>query len=152
MSKAKATAMYKKLVEALESHYDNETKTNTDLVQIGKVIFKPLGDNVFRNSDYDFNQMHGKYSIVNTDNGIGIHWVSVYQEHDKVYVWDSFGRDIKKLMSEFCMRARTQGYTIVKANKRYDHEQETNQSDCGLRSLAWLLLCESKGVKTATLV
>ena len=46
MSKASATSMYKKPVEALVSHYDNETKTNTDLIQIGKVIFEPLGNNV----------------------------------------------------------------------------------------------------------
>ena len=152
MSKARSTNMYKKLVEALEDHYDNETKTNTDLIKIGKVIFRPLGDNVFRNSDYDFNRMNNEYSIINTDNGTGVHWVSVYQERNKVYVWDTVGRDNKKVMPEFHARARTQGYTIVNANKHYDHEQETNQSDCGIRSLAWLILCESKGVKTATLV
>ena len=152
MSKAKATAMYHKLVDALEDHYDNESKTNTDLIQIGKVIFKPLGNNVIRNADYSFDKMDGEYSIINTDNGQGIHWTGVYQYHKKVYVWDSFGRDIKQLMPEFVQRARTQGYDIIKANKHYDNEQEANQSDCGLRSLAWLILAESKGIKTATLI
>ena len=152
MSKAKATNMYKKLVEALVSHYDNETKTNTDLIQIGKVIFEPLGNNVIRNADYDFDKMHGEYSIINNDNGVGQHWLAVYQEHDKVYVFDKFGRDIKKLMPEFAKRAKVQGYNIVKANKHYDNEQEANQSDCGLRSLAWLILAESKGIKTAALI
>ena len=152
MSKAKATAMYKKLVEALESHYDNETKTNTDLIQIGRVIFEPLGNNVIRNADYDFNRMDDKYSIINNDNGVGEHWLAVYQERHSVYVFDTFGRDMKILMPEFHARARTQGYTIINANKKYEHEQEANQSDCGLRSLAWLILAESKGIKTATLI
>ena len=109
--------MYKKLVEALESHYDNETKTNTDLIQIGRVIFEPLGNNVIRNADYDFNRMDGEYSIINTDNGAGVHWTSVYQDRHNVYVWDSFGRDIKKLMPEFAKRAKTEGYNIITANK-----------------------------------
>ena len=152
MNKANATMIYNKLVDALTTHYDNETKTITDLIQIGKVIFRPLGDNVMRNADYDFNCMDGKYSIINNDNGVGQHWLAVYQERNKVYVWNTFGRDIKKLMPEFHARGKAQGYDIIKANKKYEHEQETNQSDCGLRSLAWLILCESKGVKTATLV
>ena len=152
MNKAMATNMYKKLVEALVSHFDNETKTNTDLIQIGRVIFKPLGNNVMRNADYSFDKMAGEYSIINTDNGQGVHWISVYQERHSVYVWDSFGRDIKKLMPEFAKRAKVEGYNIITANKRYDHEQEATQNDCGLRSLAWLILAKSKGIKTATLV
>ena len=102
-----------------------------------------------RNADYDFNRMDGEYSIINTDNGVGIHWVSVYQYHNKVYVWDSFGKDIKTLMPEFHARARAQGYNIIKANKKYEHEQEVNQNDCGLRSLAWLILAERKGIRFA---
>ena len=146
MNKARATDMYNKLVDALETHYDNETKTNIDLVNIGKEVFEPLGHNVMRNSDYAFEDMHGEYSIVNTDNGTGIHWTSVYQEHDKVYVFDTFGRDIKKLMPEFAKRSRTNGYIIVNANSKYDHEQEDVQNDCGLRSMAWLILTHSKGI------
>ena len=152
MSKASATSMYKKLVEALVSHYDNETKTNTDLIQIGRVIFEPLGNNVIRNADYSFDKMDGEYSIINTDNGQGIHWTAVYQERNNVYVWDSFGRDIKKLMPEFAKRAKVQGYNIITANKRYDREQEATQNDCGLRSLAWLILAKSKGVRFASLI
>ena len=144
--------MYKKLVAALESHYGNETKTNTDLIKIGSAVFAPLGNNVVRNADYDFNRMDGKYSIINNDNGVGEHWLSVYQERHSVYVFDTFGRDMKILMPEFHARARAQGYSIINANKKYEHEQEANQSDCGLRSLAWLILAESKGIKTATLI
>ena len=144
--------MYIKLVSALTSFYNCNSKTNTELIQIGKSIFNPLGNNVMRNADYDFTRMDGKYSIINTDNGVGEHWLSVYQDHNNVYVWDSFGRDIKKLMPEFAKRAKVEGYNIITANKRYDHEQEATQNDCGLRSLAWLILAKSKGIKTATLV
>ena len=67
-------------------------------------------------------------------------------------MFDTFRRDIKTLMPEFHTRARTQGYNIIKANKKYEYEQGVKQNDCGLRSLAWLILAESKGIKTATLV
>ena len=152
MSKAKATTMYNQLIKALETHYNNEMKTNIELVKIGKEVFEPLGDNVFRNADYDFEEMHGEYSIINTDNGVGVHWTAVYQEHDKVYVFDTFGRDIKKLMPEFAKRAKVQGYNIITANKRYDHEQKATQNDCGLRSLAWLILAHSKSIRFASLI
>ena len=152
MSKAKATMIYNKLINALVTHYDNETKTNTDLIRIGEAVFTPLDDNVMRNADYDFNKMDGEYSIINNDNGAGEHWLAVYQEGRSVYVFDTFGRDIKTLMPEFHARARTQGYNIIKANKKYEHEQGVKQNDCGLRSLAWLILAESKGIITATLV
>ena len=152
MSKSKATMIYNKLINALVTHYDNETKTNTDLIRIGEAVFTPLDDNVMRNADYDFNKMDGEYSIINNDNGAGEHWLAVYQEGRSVYVFDTFGRDIKTLMPEFHARARTQGYNIIKANKKYEHEQGVKQNDCGLRSLAWLILAKSKGVKTATLV
>ena len=105
MSKAKATTMYNKLIKALESHYNNEMKTNIELVKIGKEVFEPLGDNVMRYADYDFEEIHGEYSIINNDNGQGEHWLSVYQEHNKVYVFDTFGRDIKTLMPDFAKRA-----------------------------------------------
>jgi hypothetical protein len=49
-------------------------------------------------------------------------------------------------MPEFHKRARTNGYIIFKANSKYDREQEEVQNDCGLRSLAWLILTQSKGI------
>jgi hypothetical protein len=146
MNKAAATRMFNELVNALTTHYDNETKTNTELIIIGKEIFKPLKNNVMRNADYDFDRMHGQYSIVNTDNNEGVHWVGVYQEHNNVFVFDTFGRSIIKLMPEFHKRARTNGYIIFKANSKYDREQEEVQNDCGLRCLAWLILTQSKGI------
>ena len=130
MNKQNITSMYNKLVSALTSFYNCNSKTNTELIQIGRVIFEPLGDNVMRNADYDFNRMDGEYSIINTDNGVGEHWLSVYQERNSVYVWDSFGRDIKKLMPEFAKRAKVKGYNIINANKKYEHEQEVKQNDC----------------------
>ncbi len=62
---------------------------------------------------YDFDKMGDEYSIINTDNAEGVHWTSVYQEHNKVYVFDTFGRDIKKLMPEFAKRAKMEGYNII---------------------------------------
>lgn len=146
MNKATATRMFNELVDALANHYDNDTKTNIELIAIGNEVFKPLKNNVMRNADYDFYKMSNQYSIVNTDNNEGVHWVGVYQERNNVYVFDTFGRNIISLMPEFHKRARTNGYIIFKANGKYEHEQEDVQNDCGLRSLAWLILTHSKGI------
>ena len=152
MNKQNITSMYNKLVSALTSFYNCNSKTNTELIQIAKSIFKPLGNNVMRNADYSFNNMDGKYSIVNTDNGVGEHWVSVYQERNNVFVFDTFGRKINILMPEFEKRARINGYIVYNANKKYEREQKEEQNDCGLRCLAWLILTHSKGIKTVLLL
>ena len=152
MNKQNITSMYNKLVSALTSFYNCNSKTNTELIQIAKSIFKPLGNNVMRNADYDFTRMDGKYSIINTDNGVGEHWVSVYQERNNVFVFDTFGRKINILMPEFEKRARTTGYIVYNANKKYEREQKEEQNDCGLRCLAWLILTHSKGIKTVLLI
>jgi hypothetical protein len=148
MNKEHATIMYNKLVDALTDHYNGNTKTNTDLIRIGTEVFLPLKNNVMRNADYDFNYMADKYSIVNTDNNAGVHWVGVYQERNNVYVFDTFGRKINTLMPEFHKRAKLNGYIIFNANKKYEHEQKETENDCGLRALAWLILTKAKGIKT----
>ena len=67
--------LFKQLVSMITSVYGNEVTSNEDLIQIGRDVFKPLGNNVVRNADYDFKRMNGKYGIINIDNGPGIHCV-----------------------------------------------------------------------------
>ncbi len=152
MNKQNITSMYNKLVSALTSFYNCNSKTNTELIQIAKSIFKPLRNNVMRNADYDFSKMSNHYSIVNTDNGAGVHWVGVYQERNNVYVFDTFGRKINILMPDFVKRARTNGFNVYNANKKYEREQKEEQNDCGLRCLAWLILTHSKGINVTKII
>ena len=62
--------LFYSLVSAIDAVYGSSMKTNIELIDIGAQIFPQLGHNVIRNADYDFEKMKGKYSIVNTDNGV----------------------------------------------------------------------------------
>ena len=145
--------LFKQLVDVITSVYGNAVTSNEDLIAIGRSVFKPLGNNVIRNCDYDFKRMNGKYGIINIDNGPGIHWCSTFQSGRVITVFDSFDRRIQRLMVEFCTRAKREGY-IVKQTKDKNHrrEQRDEQSDCGQRCIAWLILSKAMGVEFASLI
>ena len=89
------------------------------------------------------------YSILNNEasfEGNGVHWVGVFQDGNKLYIYDSFGR--KHIMDRFCNEMEKQGYKCRYINKKTD--QQTNQMDCGLRSLLWLLFVHRYGIKQAS--
>ena len=145
--------LFKQLVDVITSVYGNAVTSNEDLIAIGRSVFKLLGNNVVRNADYDFKRMNGKYGIINIDNGAGIHWCSTFQRGRVITVFDSFDRRIERLMADFCTRAKREGY-IVKQTKDKNHrrEQRDEQSDCGQRCIAWLILCKAMGVEFASLI
>ena len=74
---AESQKMFDKLVRVLETFYDDQMKTNFDLIAIGKAIFPELQDNVVRNLDVDLSRPP-RYMIVNTNNSVGLHWVCTH--------------------------------------------------------------------------
>ena len=80
--------------------------------------------------------------IVNTDNHTrpGIHWCCLFIYQDKIYFYDSFGRDYK-ILSPFWYTKRW-----INTNKtRVD--QSINEYDCGARSVAWLFTFQKYKLK-----
>ena len=82
----KCEDLFNSLVSVIDAVYGSSMKTNIELIDIGAQIFPQLGHNVTRNADYDFEKMKGRYSIVNTDNGVGVHWFAVYQKESAAYI------------------------------------------------------------------
>ena len=143
----KMDAMFRQVVHELEKVYGSGMKTNFDLIEIASHIFPELGQNVIKNMDYNFKHMRGKYAIVNTDNNKGEHWVASYQKGKTLYIFDSFGRPTKTLMPEFYKRAQNEGLKVV--DTEYDAEQLDHQKDCGIRTLAWIIICKHQGIRNA---
>ena len=85
------------------------------------------------------------YSIVNTDNETGEHWVAAYFDGKTVFVYDSFARTMKHLMKDFIDRIKSMGYKIVFCNKGKD--QAEKQINCGLRAFVWIYLTSIYGSK-----
>ena len=66
----------------------------------------------------------------------GSHWVAVVKDKKHYIVYDSFGRDIKLKQKNYIMTDK-------------DAEQSVEESNCGQRSVAWLVVVAVKGIKTA---
>lgn len=90
------------------------------------------------------------YSILNTDHeddkGNGSHWIGCFQDGNKLYIYDSFGR--KNIMDRFVKEMKIRGYKCVYVNKQGD--QSNTQMNCGIRSLLWLLFIHRYGIKQAS--
>ena len=93
----------------------------------------------------------GKGSIVNVDtkNMPGTHWVSVFQpkSKNKAYVFDSFGRKTKTLLPHIFKQFKGK---ITDSD--YDAEQRVDENDCGIFSIAWLLMVKKFGIQNALLI
>lgn len=88
------------------------------------------------------------YFILNQDvsSGPGIHWIScIYSTNtDQFIIYDSFGRKSRKLLPHFI---RSIGARYIDINKEGD--QPDSSSDCGQRSLAFLIFVKKYGLDAA---
>ena len=93
------------------------------------------------------------YAIINThtvQQG-GKHWCSLCLSDDGSYiVFDSFGRNIKSLIPSLYNHAQGRGYELKQTDM--DVDQETDQTDCGSRCVAWLRLYNDYGEDVAMLI
>lgn len=91
------------------------------------------------------------YCILNLDNSkqSGSHWIAVAKvlHKNECIVYDSFGRDYKDIIPNLDLSGN--GRMI---NTDRDPEQRVVQTDCGQRSLGWLLLLDKHGYKMAKLI
>ena len=91
---------------------------------------------------------NGCYIInTDTDDGQGIHWVSVVQHNKKCYVYDSFGRRSNTLLKSFVKNRIGSGY-MVKNTDLTDQDQYGYKSvDCGHRCLSALKIYKDHGLQ-----
>lgn len=125
-----AERLYHAIVD-LTTQITPETTSNKELEKLGKAFLGKKFKGVY-SSDTVPNKKG--YYIVNLDPSHmpGSHWVAVLRD-GRTYVYDSFGR--KDLLP---FRAT---YT------ESDPEQLTVSTNCGARSLAWLILVDKWGIK-----
>jgi hypothetical protein len=92
---------------------------------------------------------NNEYSIINVDkSGMnGSHWLSIAKYNNKIYLYDSFGRDDEKILPSL---KKSKNGLVVDTDA--DVEQKITQLDCGARCLAWLVLFEYFGYDYAILI
>ena len=87
--------------------------------------------------------------ILNTDssrsaNKFG-HWVGFYKTNGKLWYYDSFARQKEKL-SKYWKNKR-----MYNANKT-DRDQSYEESSCGSRSMAWLIIFRKYGERCINVI
>ncbi len=142
------------LLKKIEKILGSSFTFNNDLDVVGKKIFPKKWIGVF-SADLFPLDISG-YMIVNLDSvGLpGSHWLSMVIDKNKriAYIYDSFGRplcskknsiiDIKKL-NFICQRLRNESFNILEPE--FDAEQAINESNCGQRSLLFLIIFDAYG-------
>lgn len=121
---------------------------STDLNKAGLEIFGSLFKGVYPSDRIPKLNILKQYAIINLDksNEPGSHWVSIAWKNGNIYLYDSFGREGKNILKAL----RIVGGKIMEAD--HDAEQHESQSDCGARSLAWLLVFHRHGADVAMLI
>ena len=80
---------------------------------------------------------------MNTQHSPGEHWVAVHKGKTKTLFYDSFGRDPEELFPNISKKI---------TSTEQDAEQRVEQTDCGQRCLAFLLICSIYGEEIAQMV
>ena len=133
-----------KKVEKLIKH--NHTTFSTELYDVGKHIFGNKFHGVYASDKIPKLTDKQPYCIVNLDSSdeYGSHWIALAKGKNKIYFYDSFGRPDKIILP--LLRKSGNGKIM---NTEDDREQGFKDTDCGQRSLCWILLFDEYGAERA---
>ena len=145
--------VYKNLMKDLTQIMGNGELDSIQLTAMCKATFKKEFNSVCAWSDY-IPDPKKPYSIVNTCNQDGQHWLSAYTEDGKtVYVYDSFARNLKRKNKDWYELAKHMNYKLIFVNKGQDQSDKNGdtpaQINCGMRSFNWLYCVKLYGIKKA---
>ena len=128
--------LYNKVLVKIEKIIGNGSTSDVQLMDLCLKLFGSRFKGVFAYDDI-FELKHGEMGIFNLDkkNQPGSHWCAVVKDKRHYITYDSFGRNINLKKNNIMTED--------------DPEQNINESNCGQRSVAWLVVVSVKGIKTA---
>jgi hypothetical protein len=144
-----AMSLYNKILTDIESIVGNTTTYATDLEKHGHKLLGVHFKGVFPSDKIPKLNDLKKYAIVNVDKSTeaGSHWMALAKEGDHTYLYDSFGRYNTKIIPN--LKFSHNGRII---DTDHDAEQNVKDTNCGARSLAWLVFYNTWGSKSAKLI
>lgn len=143
MNETTIEELFEKQTREIELQLNNGGSTdNIELQKYGKANIKHFQGVYAQNSKIE-DKMISKFIInVDTEEQAGSHWVAVYKNKDKYYVFDSFGRKTTKLLKLF-----SKNKLIIDSD--YDENQRRAEENCGQRCLSWLMMIDKYGIRAA---
>ena len=144
--------VYKNLMKDLTQIMGNGELDSIQLTAMCKATFKKEFNSVCSWSEY-IPDKNKPYSIINTENTIGEHWLSAYTDGKNVYVYDSFARNLKRKNKDWYELAKHMNYKLIFVNKGQDQSDKNGdtpaQINCGMRSFNFLYCVKLYGIKKA---
>jgi hypothetical protein len=152
MNEKAVMAVFRKHKRKMIKVFGRAVTRDNQLDYVGKQLFGSKFIGVFGQDNANWARLKAtpnSMMIINTDpaNKRGKHWVAIYRASKTIYVWDSFGRETKKLLPIFQKQAVGHKLKLKMADP--DKNQYTQSSVCGQLSLAWLLTVKELGILNA---
>lgn len=141
---ARAEALNKEILSIVEGLVGSDITSGTQLSKVGFPLIRGFRG-VFA-ADTVPDLASGESAIINTDpqGAPGTHWMALRRTPKNTLHYDSYGRTGSKVSH------RLAGRGLVDADM--DAEQTGKETNCGARSLAWLMLCDRWSPELALLV
>lgn len=138
-----ADEVYKTILRKVEKKIGNETTFSNDLHNVAKSLLGHKFQGIFTADKLPRLTKTQPYAIVNLDSSWeeGSHWIALAKSGKKVIFYDSFGRPATSILPLL------KGGNVV--NTEDDAEQKIEETNCGQRSVAWLMLFDKYGEKMA---
>jgi len=140
----KANFFYNKALEYFDDKLGNQITFSNVLDEIGKKIFREPFKGVYPVDKIpELNE--GDVCVINVDNSKlpGSHWVGCGMHDNRLYVYDSFGRNQDKLKNMYDLLMKKKYKNIKEPDN--DAEQDIKENNCGQRSLAWIFVFKVLG-------
>lgn len=145
-----AETMYKSILKkVVEPLTGDKTTYLQELNGIGKKLLGVKFRGVYPSDKIPRLNDLTPYCILNLDKSTerGSHWVALAKHGDNSILYDSFGRNDKKIIP--ALRYSGNGRII---NTEDDSEQHVLETNCGARCLAFLIFFDEYGAKLAMYV
>lgn len=146
--KAKAEKFYKSSLKRMVRLVGNSTTYDNDLEKTGKKLFGSLFVGIFSSDEIpDINKNEMLIANLDKHNEAGSHWVGIIKDkNDIIWVYDSFGRNLHKILPSIYGKGKT-----IKSTEQ-DAEQNKKENNCGARCLAFLNIFHKLGIEYAKYV
>ena len=148
-SKYTILKFYEKSLMYIEDAIGDKATNNVQLDKLGYSLFASDYLGTFSADKFPKYIREGQCFILNTDSSRSTnrygHWVSFIKINKKLYYYDSYMRSPSKLSKYWKNRK------MINANK-IDRDESYEESNCGQRSMAFLILIKKFGERAVNVV
>ena len=150
MSESGAHKKYNTILRSVKKLVGGKTTYLQQLDNAGTKLFGAKFHGVYPSDRIPTLSTRTPYTILNLDRSDqpGSHWIAVAKSNNDIIVYDSFGRTHKTIIP--ALGRGFVGGRVIDTDR--DVEQDIMATDCGARSLGFLVFFDRYGAKNALLI